>query len=1586
MEVSRDCTQLTFASTHLIAAEADAVQRIVLPCKLELGPNRLSENHMAMIMRFWWLSLIALSACFSPQLDSGVISCGPNDSCPPGFQCNQGVCTSDNAQRFAVTVTSQGNGAGTVTSEPGGIDCGVDCAESFASGTVVTLTATPASGSQFLGWTGACSGTGACTVTVSSSINLAATFALANSLIVMKTGAGTGRVLSDPAGITCGTDCSEQYPPGTMVELTAIASSGSVFDGWSGEGCTGIGACVVTLNAAKQVMASFSPVKHALTVITAGNGRGDVTSAPAGINCGTECEFAFNAGTAITLTAAPQTGSTFTGWTGGGCTGTGTCSVSMSAATSVTATFGLTTHDLMVAKSGSGAGTVTSTPAGISCGADCAEAFDYNTTVTLSASPSTGSTFTGWSGSGCSGTAECTVTMTQAASVTAAFSLNTYTLAVVKSGTGTGTVTSDVAGIACGIDCSGSYPHNTMISLTAAADNGATFSGWSGGGCSGTGTCVVTLAGAASVTATFDLTTHSVQVALAGNGSGTVTGPAISCPGDCSETYPYGTMVTLNATPAPGSTFSGWSGGGCVGSGTCVIDVVAAAAVTATFALNNYPLTVTKTGTGSGSVTSAPAGIGCGADCTELYGFGQNITLTATADPGSTFGGWSGGAGTCSGNTNPCVVTISAAATVTATFTITSHTLTIGNNAGNGGGTVTSNPAGINCGADCAEPYTHGTPIVLTATANPGSIFTGWSGAGCAGTGTCAFNITAATTVTPNFILGSNALTVAKAGNGAGSIASLPAGINCGADCAENFTNGTVVTLTATPAAGSVFAGWSGGGCSGTGTCVVTIGTPLTITANFTLTTHLVSVAKAGNGAGTVTSTSPPGIDCNADCSEAYNYGTVVTLSAAPTPGSTFSGWSGGGCSGTGTCVVTVTAATNVTATFSLIQHTLTVVRAGNGTGSVTSTPAGITCGADCSEPYNNGATVQLTAVAGVGSSFAGWSGGGCSGTGVCALTMTAATSVTATFVLTTHVTTVSVTGPVGAGTVTSSPAGITCPADCTESFNYATDVTLTATPNAGYTFQGWTGAGCTGTGQCTFTVTAATNVTATFAIATFPLTVNRAGNGAALGLVTSSPAGISCGADCSETYNFNTSVTLTATTSPGATFSGWSGGGCTGTGTCVVAMTAARAVTATFTLNRYLLAVSLAGSGSGTVSSSPVGINCNPNCSQLYDHNTVVMLTAADAAGSQFTGWGGACSGASPSCAVTMTQARFVSATFEPIPPNYVFASSTTIYPKMGGLAVADQHCNTLANNAGLPGTYVAYLSTSTVNAVSRISGASGWIRVGDRLPVADKPSDIASEHFFYPIKVDEHGNDIGGDFVMTATHPNGSKFGSTCSDWQDDPPGQSVSAGTASANSGMFTAFYSIGCQQSARIYCFGIDRKAVTSPANQPVRRAFTTQATWVPGGGLASADALCASEAAAALLPGSFKALLATKADSAISRFDTSAGTRPWARPDNTLLSDRASDLTDASLAALLASPNTNAANNVSYGNYAIWTGSSNLATAAGSQDFTCNDWTSSSNARTGYGGRIGDTRMPQFFWFVDVNPCDAGHVKLVCLQE
>ncbi len=97
-----------------------------------------------------------------------------------------------------------------------------------------------------------------------------------------------------------------------------------------------------------------------------------------------------------------------------------------------------------------------------------------------------------------------------------------------------------------------------------------------------------------------------------------------------------------------------------------------------------------------------------------------------------------------------------------------------------------------------------------------------------------------------------------------------------------------------------------------------------------------------------------------------------------------------------------------------------------------------------------------------------------------------------------------------------------------------------------------------------------------------------------------------------------------------------------------MVTMNQAKTVTAAFTTKGYyLLTVSKAGSGSGTVTSSPSGINCGSDCNHSYRNGTKVKLTAKAKSGSVFAGWKGSCSGRSATCQVTLSKTRAVTATF---------------------------------------------------------------------------------------------------------------------------------------------------------------------------------------------------------------------------------------------------------------------------------------------------------------------------------------------------
>ncbi len=279
------------------------------------------------------------------------------------------------------------------------------------------------------------------------------------------------------------------------------------------------------------------------------------------------------------------------------------------------------------------------------------------------------------------------------------------TLTVLGGGNGSGRVSTPdsltpaiacviQAGVAGATGCSAGYDSTSVVTLNAVPDSGSTFGGWSGA-CQGAApSCDVAMSQAQSVTATF---TASAQIALtvtgAGNGSGTVRSqeglaPAIACviqqgvaaATGCSAAYDSTVTVTLTAVPDSGSSFTGWSGA-CQGAApSCDVAMSQAQSVTATFTSTvQHALTITGAGNGNGTVSSQDVvtpvinceirlGVAGATGCGGSYDAGTSITLTATADAGSSFSGWSGA---CQGTTASCTVSMVQAQSVTASFTVT---------------------------------------------------------------------------------------------------------------------------------------------------------------------------------------------------------------------------------------------------------------------------------------------------------------------------------------------------------------------------------------------------------------------------------------------------------------------------------------------------------------------------------------------------------------------------------------------------------------------------------------------------------------------------------------------------------------------------------------------------------------------------------------------------------------------------------------------------------------------------------------------------------------------------------------------------
>lgn len=248
---------------------------------------------------------------------------------------------------------------------------------------------------------------------------------------------------------------------------------------------------------------------------------------------------------------------------------------------------------------------------------------------------------------------------------------------------------------------------------------------------------------------------------------------------------------------------------------------------------NNFTLTVNKTG--SGVVQSQPVGIDCGTACAADFAANAVVTLSATPSSTATFSGWTGD---CSGSASSCVVTMNQARTVGANFAVStgssSYTLSV---SVSGTGTVSSQPAGINCpAAGCDGSFAANTTVTLSATPGASQSFTGWSGACSGAATTCAVGMSQVRSVQASFapIVGTVTNAVLSVSlTGSGTVASNPAGINCGSACTASFSINSQVTLTATPAAGQVFSSW-GGACSGSvATCSVQMSQARSVQAVF---------------------------------------------------------------------------------------------------------------------------------------------------------------------------------------------------------------------------------------------------------------------------------------------------------------------------------------------------------------------------------------------------------------------------------------------------------------------------------------------------------------------------------------------------------------------------------------------------------------------------------------------------------------------------------------------------------------------------------------------------------------------------------
>ncbi|CAL2105085.1 putative repeat protein (TIGR02543 family)/predicted secreted protein (Por secretion system target) [Tenacibaculum sp. 190524A02b] len=710
----------------------------------------------------------------------------------------------------------------------------------------------------------------------------------------------------------------------------------------------------------------------------------------------------------------------------------------------------------------------------------------------------------------------------------------------------------------------GTYFEGTSVVLTATPDAGYQFDGWSGDATGSTNPLTITMDADKTVTATFS----KIQRTLTVNAT---NGSVSTNPNPTNGTYDDGTSVVLTATPDAGYQFDGWSGDATGNTNPLTITMDADKTVTATFSKIQRTLTVNAT---NGTVGTNPN------PTNGTYDDGTSVVLTAIPNAGYQFDGWSGDV---TGNTNPLTITMDADKTITATFSKIQRTLTV--NATNG--SVSTNPSPTN------GTYDDGTSVVLTATPDAGYQFDGWSGDATGNTNPLTITMDADKNITAMFSKIQRTLTV-NATNG--SVSTNPNPTN------GTYDDGTSVVLTATPDAGYQFDGWSGDATGNTNPLTITMDADKNITAMFSKIQRTLTV-NATNGSVSTNPTLTNGT---------YDDGTSVVLTATPDAGYQFDGWSGDATGNTNPLTITMDADKTVTATFSKIQRTLTV-NATNGTVGTNPNPTNGT--------YDDGTSVVLTATPDAGYQFDGWSGDATGNTNPLTITMDADKTVTATFSKIQRTLTVNATN----GSVSTNPN----PTNGT--YDDGTSVVLTATPDAGYQFDGWSGDATGNTNPLTITMDADKTVTATFSKIQRTLTVN-----ATNGSVSTNPN------PTNGTYDDGTSVVLTATPDAGYQFDGWSGDATGNTNPLTITMDADKNITAMFSKIQYELTIVKVGNGS--IVASPSGTN------GMYDEGTVVTLTATPDSGWQFDAWSGDVTGTTTTITITMSANQTVTGTFSQV------------------------------------------------------------------------------------------------------------------------------------------------------------------------------------------------------------------------------------------------------------------------------------------------------------------------------------------------
>ncbi|HTR56323.1 MAG TPA: hypothetical protein VMJ10_36870 [Kofleriaceae bacterium] len=326
---------------------------------------------------------------------------------------------------------------------------------------------------------------------------------------------------------------------------------------------------------------------------------------------------------------------------------------------------------------------------------------------------------------------------------------------------------------------------------------------------------------------------------------------------------------------------------------------------------------------------------------------------------------------------------------------------------------------------------------------------------------------------------------------------------------------------------------------------------------------------------------------------------------------------------------------------------------------------------------------------------------------------------------------------------------------------------------------------------------------------------------------------------------------------------------------------------------------------------------------------------------------------------------------------PNVAFVTSgmTDGVFAAPALTTADGICNTAAQNAGLPGKFVAWLSDSTTNAIDRLAGSRGWVRV-DGQPLADTPSSFIGAEMFNPLVLDESGIAVpGNDPVWTGTGSDGHLL-SDGSEWTTG----AATAGSPGIDLPGFTQALTENCGTSqAHLYCFETGNVAAVAPTMTTGGRiAFVGRPRTALDNSQVLLDELCTADATAGGLTGTFLAAVATDTDSVSSRFTLDA--RPWVRVDGTVIAASGARLFDGTTLDSFINQPADGSYDPSIGGFFV---GAMTPYVAGSDSDDCTNWNFTASGALAIVGNSHTTVAG--FWDWENDTCAASD-RVLCLQQ